>query len=126
MSLQYGNLLTWPQLNIIPAWQRTFVQTHASGILLKYMLSGPSEGGLNIRRMQWFANAANERSQAAAKRLGFQFEGILRWHRVLPPEKVGAERDDGRGKARHSALLSLCWDDWQREAQEKLRVLMER
>lgn len=103
------------------------MQTHASGLLLRYMLNPPAEGGLGIRRMQWFANAANERSQAAAKRLGFRFEGILRWHRVLPHTKPGPSwHGDDLGVARHSALLSLCCDDWEEGAAERLRALMER
>ncbi|ETN42678.1 uncharacterized protein HMPREF1541_01835 [Cyphellophora europaea CBS 101466] len=123
-------------LNIIPRYQRTFVNTHANGLLLHYMLDPPSQGGLGIRRMQWFANAANERSQLAAKRLGFRLEGILRWHRVLPGHKegvAGGEKDvdgngpgDGRGSARHSALLSLCWDDWREGGRERVAELMAR
>lgn len=120
------------QLNILPRYQRSFVNTHANGLLLQYALNPPSQGGLGLRRMQWFANAANERSQTAARRLGFVFEGVLRWHRTLPPGKIsagadkGREPDDGRGGARHSALLSLCWDDWVDGGRERIQMLMER
>ena len=83
--------------------------------------------------MQWFANAANERSQTAARRLGFVFEGVLRWHRTLPTAKVSAEAEkgtneppDGRGGARHTALVRLCWADWAEGGRERVQTLMQR
>ncbi|KAF8317948.1 acyl-CoA N-acyltransferase [Clavulina sp. PMI_390] len=120
---------------ILPKCQRTHVLTNACGLLLQYALSRTEEGGLGLRRMQWQANEANGPSVAAAKKLGFQFEGVLRWHRVLPKEKpIGPgnnarEPDDGRGPGRHTALLSLCWDDWeggQREALAQKMVLRKK
>jgi hypothetical protein len=42
------------------------------------------------------------------------------------PSQEKREPGDGRGPARHSALLGLCWDDWRDGGREKLRALMER
>lgn len=114
---------------IFPSFQRSHVQTNASGLLLNYGLNTPAEGGLGLRRMQWQANVENLPSIAAAKRLGFQMEGILRWWRVLPPQKKGLvpvemERDDGRGPGRHEAMLSICFDDWEGGVKESVAKLM--
>jgi RimJ/RimL family protein N-acetyltransferase len=54
------------------------------------ILDDESLGGMNLRRCQWFTNSLNKPSQAAALRLGYTFEGILRSHRMLPVGKRGA------------------------------------
>jgi RimJ/RimL family protein N-acetyltransferase len=110
------------------------VTTHACGLMLHYLLdpSGAPHECLGLRRAQWFANEANARSRTAAERLGFQFEGVLRFHRIVPEGKISAKGrngespDDGRGGARHSVLLGLCWDDWRNGGREKIVKLMER
>jgi RimJ/RimL family protein N-acetyltransferase len=56
------------------------------------ILDSSSEGGLGLRRCQWFANSLNEPSKAAARRLGFKQDGLLRNHRVLGVGKDGANR----------------------------------
>lgn len=53
------------------------------GLLLHYTLDLPERGGLGLRRMQWIADERNEPSVNAAKRLGYSFEGVARWDRVL-------------------------------------------
>jgi hypothetical protein len=70
--------------------KRTHVLSHAAGLMIHRILDSESEGGLGLRRCQWFANSLNEPSKAAAKRLGFQLDGVLRNHRVLGPGKAGA------------------------------------
>ncbi|KZT61414.1 acyl-CoA N-acyltransferase [Calocera cornea HHB12733] len=114
----------------LPESQRTHVNTHAVGLLLHYLLDAPAQGGLGLRRVQWKANAENAASVRAALRLGFRSEGTLRWHMVLPEGKEGAEaREDGdgvRGPGRHSAMLSLCWDDWVGGGRERVDMLMAR
>jgi RimJ/RimL family protein N-acetyltransferase len=70
--------------------QRTHVLSNAAGCVIHRILDSESEGGLGLRRCQWFANSLNEPSKAAAKRLGFKQDGILRNHRVLGPGKIGA------------------------------------
>jgi len=39
--------------------------------------------GLGNRRVEWKCDALNERSRAAALRLGFTFEGVFRQHMIV-------------------------------------------
>ncbi|KAG8697547.1 hypothetical protein FRC09_007785 [Ceratobasidium sp. 395] len=63
---------------VLPAYQRTFVSTHAIGLLLRYALDLPVDGGLGLRRVQWQAHADNAPSIRAAQRMGMKLEGIMR------------------------------------------------
>ncbi|EAW11694.1 GNAT family N-acetyltransferase [Aspergillus clavatus NRRL 1] len=124
---------------ILPRFQRTFVGTTAHALLLNYLLN-PRPEGLHLRRVQWQAFSENHSSIAAAQRLGFQFEGIVRWQRVLPEGKKGVStggmddkipNTDPTGRVRlgpgcHSAVLSLCWDDWENGGRERLNGLTRR
>ncbi|KZF23696.1 hypothetical protein L228DRAFT_267672 [Xylona heveae TC161] len=135
-EIGFGQVVTFP------AFQKSHFTTHAVGLLELYAMDLPSRGGLGLRRLQWQAHADNARSVKAAERMGFQFEGILRWARVLPENKSGhvptlksssgssnLESSSGSEQAeaadevvselfakkrpgRHSALLAICWDDW--------------
>lgn len=58
--------------------------------MIHRILDSEAEGGLGLRRCQWFANSLNEPSKAAGKRLGFKEDGQLRNHRVLGEGKAGA------------------------------------
>lgn len=124
-------------ITIFRAFQRSHVSTHAIGLLLHYLLelpdskSSPYGPGIGLRRVQWQAHADNKPSVRAAERMGFKLEGIMRWQRVLPIGKRGydvpTERAGGDRKGRHSAVLALCWDDWELEgARELVRKQMER
>ena len=55
---------------------------------MRRILNDKSEGGLGLRRCQWYTNSKHVKSQAAAQRLGFKHEGVLRAHRVLLPVKI--------------------------------------
>lgn len=58
----------------------------------------------------------------AARRMVFQFEGTLRWNRVVVDAEArgkghnGREGpgygDGGKHRGRDTAYWSLCWDDW--------------
>ncbi|CAE6425525.1 unnamed protein product [Rhizoctonia solani] len=115
---------------ILPQFQRTHVSTHAIGLLIQYALDRSSEGGLGLRRCQWQAHASNLPSARAAERLGFKPEGILRWHRPLPAERESSapfRADDSLGvPSRHTAVFSICWDDWESGGKEHLQRLMDR
>lgn len=123
---------------LISSFQRSYVGTRANALLLHYCLDSVADGGLGLRRVQWQANASNVASVNAAKRLGFQLEGIIRWQQVLPMGKVGSEgagleREglprvgwDGSewGPGRHTAMLSLCWEDWVRGGRHHVDALV--
>ncbi|GFZ49954.1 hypothetical protein JCM24511_07357 [Saitozyma sp. JCM 24511] len=116
---------------ILPPFQRTHVLTHAAGTLMHRILDSPALGGLGLRRCQWFTTTLNNPSKNAALRLGFEFEGIIRAHRVLPPSKEGVRA--GRpgvhhqeGMARDSWLSSITWEEWERAKREHVAKLMAR
>ncbi|RDB26143.1 hypothetical protein Hypma_006572 [Hypsizygus marmoreus] len=121
-SLEIGPVI------VLPPFQRTFVSSNAIGLLLKYVLNVPSEGGLGFRRVVWTANPDNMASVKAAERMGFKQEGVMRWTWCLPPDKAGKKAGNERGDAcgRDSILLSLCWDDWENGGKEQVDKLIER
>jgi len=61
-----------------PAAQRTKVNTECLYLLLRHLFDD-----LGYRRVEWKCNQRNERSRAAALRLGFRFEGTFRQHMVI-------------------------------------------
>lgn len=120
---------------ILPPFQRTHVTTHAVGLLLQYALDSPEQGGLGLRRMQWLADPPNTASLTAAKRMGFQEEGILRWNRVVDDADARGKVHNGRDgprygkkedRGRDTVYLSICWDDWEEGGREKVESLMTR
>ncbi|KAK7682004.1 hypothetical protein QCA50_014968 [Cerrena zonata] len=113
----------------LPPYQRSHVTSNSVGLLLAWCLDPPSESGLGLRRVQWQCNQLNAASRRVAERMGFKFEAIIRWQRVLPIGKEGpmVSRQDGRkdNPGRHTVMLSLCWDEWE-EAKENVRKQMNR
>jgi RimJ/RimL family protein N-acetyltransferase len=61
---------------------------------------GHAMDDLGYRRMQWKCDALNAPSRAAARRLGFRYEGTLFAHRVV------------RGRNRDTAYYSLLAAEW--------------
>jgi RimJ/RimL family protein N-acetyltransferase len=80
-----------------PFLQRTRQATEALFLMLGYALDE-----LKYRRMQWRCNALNEKSRAAALRLGFTFEGIFYQHMVV------------KGRNRDTAWYSILDHEWPR------------
>jgi RimJ/RimL family protein N-acetyltransferase len=78
-----------------PSAQRTEANTDAA-----YLMMREAFDELGYRRVEWKCDALNERSRAAALRLGFTFEGVFRKHMIV------------RGRSRDSAYFSLVDDDW--------------
>jgi RimJ/RimL family protein N-acetyltransferase len=78
-----------------PSLQQTRGATEALFLMLSYMMDD-----LGYRRMQWRCNAQNAKSRAAAKRLGFRFEGIWFNHMVF------------KGKNRDTAWYSILDTEW--------------
>ncbi|KAF8920586.1 acyl-CoA N-acyltransferase [Mucidula mucida] len=119
---------------ILPAFQRTHVTTHMVGLLGQYALNVPEDGGLALRRLVWQCSSTNAPSVAAAKRMGFQYEGTLRWARVLKADKGpggnGREVREGDPKkeqpGRDTTILSICFDDWETGKKEFFKEMMAR
>ena len=125
--------------------QRSHVLTHAAGLLMHRILDDKSAGGLALRRCQWFTNSKHVKSQAAAKRLGFTHEGVLRAHRVLLPGREGARRKSRLDYSLHHLLTtagrkgeredcpsrdtwvaSVFWEEWENGVKEHVDALMAR
>ena len=78
-----------------PTLQRTTAATEALFLMITHAMDD-----LGYRRMQWRCNAMNEGSRAAARRLGFRFEGIFYNHLIF------------KGKNRDTAWYSILDDEW--------------
>ena len=121
---------------VFPEFRRTYVTSNAVGLVLNYCLELPSappeRRGLGFRRVQWSAHPENQPSIALAKRMGFKEEGLLRWTRVAPQivEGNGISLRDGDPKSpnpgQHSAVLSLCADDWENGGRGLVRYMIDR
>ena len=120
---------------VLPQYQKTHVATNAVGLLMQHALDRPEDGGLGLSRLQWHTSTANAVSTRVAERLGFQYEGTLRWHKIFPQ---GAKRGKvGNGRAlppgshtddlwRDTVVLSMCWEDWDDAKKAHLQALMNR
>lgn len=107
-------------------FQRTHITSNATGLLLEWCFDK-----LGMRRVQWQANARNEPSVNAAKKMGFGFEGVIRWQRILEPSKAEVSESIVRNgvaekPGRHTAMLSMCWDDWTNGMEVKMKERMAR
>jgi RimJ/RimL family protein N-acetyltransferase len=78
-----------------PSAQRTEANTEAA-----YLMMREAFDELGYRRVEWKCDALNERSRAAALRLGFTFEGVFRKHMIVS------------GRSRDSAYFSLVDEEW--------------
>jgi L-amino acid N-acyltransferase YncA len=84
--------------------RRTRSATESMYLMLRYAMDD-----LGYRRMQWRCNALNATSRAAARRLGFRFEGIFHNHMIF------------KGRNRDTAWYSILDDEW-----PVIREIMER
>jgi RimJ/RimL family protein N-acetyltransferase len=75
--------------------QRTPQATEAIHLLARHAFDV-----LGHRRLEWKCDAANARSQAAARRFGFAFEGIFRQHMIV------------KGRNRDTAWFSIIDGEW--------------
>ena len=83
--------------------RRTRSATEALYLMLRHAMDD-----LGYRRMQWRCNALNSASRAAARRLGFRFEGIFYNHMIF------------KGRNRDTAWYSILDDEW-----PEIRVILE-
>jgi len=87
-SIEIGHLA------FAPALQRSPVATEALFLLMERAFT------LGYRRLEWKCDALNEPSRAAARRLGFSFEGIFRQATVY------------KGRNRDTAWYSVVDGEW--------------
>ncbi len=99
------------QLNITPAhgrlelghiWYIQAVQNTKVNTETIYLLLKDTFDTLGYRRAEWKCDSLNARSQAAAKRLGFQPEGLFRQHIVY------------KGRNRDTAYFGMLDYEWPR------------
>lgn len=89
-KLEIGS--TW----IRGSWQKTFVNTEAKYLMLRYAFDT-----LACVRIQLTTDELNEASRRAILRLGAQQEGIVRHERIMP-----------HGRKRNSVRFSIIDDEW--------------
>ena len=87
--IEVGNIL------YTRALQRTPAATEAM-----YLMARHAFEDLGYRRYEWKCNAFNAPSRAAAKRLGFTYEGLFRQHMIV------------KGRNRDTAWFSLLDSEW--------------
>jgi len=78
---------------------------HCKFLLLQFAFEG-----LNMERVEFRADARNERSIAAMKSIGCKPEGIIRSHMLL---HTGARRD--------SIILSILKNEWTEDVKQRLK-----
>ena len=78
-----------------PDSQRSNVNTEAI-----YLMLCEAFDRLKYRRVEWKCDSLNEKSRAAALRLGFKFEGIFRQHMII------------KGRNRDTAWYSMLDSEW--------------
>jgi RimJ/RimL family protein N-acetyltransferase len=81
-------------INFSPLLQRSRAATEAMYLMMKLAFD------LGYRRYEWKCNALNAPSRAAARRLGFSFEGVFRQARV------------DKGRNRDTAWYAAIDKDW--------------
>ncbi|KAJ9606775.1 hypothetical protein H2200_008784 [Cladophialophora chaetospira] len=121
-------------VTIFPRYHRSFVASTAVGLLLLYALDLPPEG-LGLRRCQWQSHALNEASKRLALRLGFTFESVQRFQRVVPANKIGNgydtsyQTEEGREvprPSRDSAVFAYYCDEWLDKRKDVVAILERR
>ena len=78
-----------------PAAQRTEANTESVSLMLAEAFDA-----LGSRRVEWKCDALNDRSRAAALRLGFTYEGVFRQHMIV------------KGRNRDTAWYSMLDREW--------------
>ncbi len=78
-----------------PTLKRSVIATEAMYLLLRHVFSD-----LGYRRCEWKCDALNDKSRRAAKRYGFQFEGIFRQAMIY------------KGRNRDTAWFAMIDKDW--------------
>jgi RimJ/RimL family protein N-acetyltransferase len=75
--------------------QRSAVTAETAHVLLTYLFDT-----LGYRRVEWKCDNRNQRSKAAALRLGFRYEGLFRKHMIV------------KQQSRDTAWFAITDTDW--------------
>ena len=86
---ELGNILYSPLV------QKTRINSEVTYLFLCHLFDE-----LRYRRVEWKCDNNNEPSKRAARRMGFQYEGLFRKHMVV------------KGKNRDTAWFSIVDDEW--------------
>jgi RimJ/RimL family protein N-acetyltransferase len=81
-------------------WFGAALQRTAAATEVVFLLARHAFDELGNRRLEWKCDAANARSQAAARRFGFVFEGVFRQHMIV------------KGRNRDTAWFSILDIEW--------------
>jgi RimJ/RimL family protein N-acetyltransferase len=81
-------------------WFGAELQRTAAATETVYLLARHAFDVLGHRRLEWKCDAANARSQAAARRFGFTYEGTFRQHMIV------------KGRNRDTAWFSILDHEW--------------
>lgn len=88
-SIEIGGIYWGPEM------ARTRLATEAL-----YLFAAHAFDDLGYRRFEWKCNDRNEASKAAARRFGFQYEGLFRQDRIV------------KGESRDTAWFSIIDSEW--------------
>ena len=100
-------------LSIGYTWYAESVQRTAVNTECKYLLLEHAFETMKCISVQWHTDHRNKRSQAAIKRLGAKFEGVLRNHKIMPD-----------GVVRHTHCFSMLDSEWP-DSQKYLKSRLE-
>lgn len=107
-------------INIHPRYHRTHINTHAVYLLLSFLFDE-----VNLVRVQWDAVVWNEASIRAAKRFGFQEEGILRnFNGIVPNRK--RRKSEAHRLSQDMWISSMTDYEWANGERERIKALAER
>jgi RimJ/RimL family protein N-acetyltransferase len=81
-------------------WFGAALQRTPAATEVVFLLARHAFDVLGVRRLEWKCDAANARSQAAARRFGFVYEGTFRQHSIV------------KGRNRDTAWLSIVDGEW--------------
>ena len=88
-SIEIGGVFWGPDMS------RTRIATEALFLFARHAFDD-----LGYRRFEWKCNNRNEGSKAAARRFGFQYEGLFRQDRIV------------KGESRDTAWFSIIDEEW--------------
>ena len=119
---------------VFSSFQRSYVTSSAIGLLLRYCLEVPANGGLGLRRVGWTADALNAASVNVAIWMGCEHEATWRWSSLaLDDKKVSVDGRSSRDGGPHpgrpgrdSERFSDCWEDWENGGRDLVQARIDR